>query len=394
MAKRSNRTASIAALSVAAIALVLVSLAPAHASSRLCRDLESRLAGISVARAASPQARRYEQAITNQRAQMDKAESQRRRAGCTGFPTGRGAGDVCQSLTHTLQRMQSNLASLEAQHRRLSRGTQSGDPRRERQRILAALDQNGCRDAARVARQPALFDQLFGNRVDQGNERRRPQMEVEPRERSSNNRSGIIHIRPNWSGSYRTLCVRTCDGYFFPISYNASGPDIDRDAAACTARCPGTEVELFMHRTPTEEAEQMISRAGVRYTDLPTAFRYRQAGFVRPEGCECNPVRNFSIIAGGAPRSEPEEIPPPAEPIIPVPNARPDPAADPETLANRDGGLDLAAVKRLFATRRIAPMADPDDEDGERRIRVVGPTFLPDPEGAIDLTAPAQNPIQ
>jgi hypothetical protein len=64
-----------------------------------------------------------------------------------------------------------------------------------------------------------------------------------------------------------------------------------------------------------------------------------------------------------------------------MPAARPDPAADPETQANAEGGLDAATIRRLAAAKREKP------ED--RKVRVVGPKFLPDPSAAIDLQAPA-----
>jgi len=88
------------------------------------------------------------------------------------------------------------------------------------------------------------------------------------------------------------------------------------------------------------------------------------------------------------------------EPVVPRPAARPDPAADPETLANLQGGLDAAAIRRLLGAEKSgpeltasvgAPTTLPPVE--ERRIRVVGPSFLPDPEAAIDLRAPAPNPV-
>jgi hypothetical protein len=40
--------------------------------------------------------------------------------------------------------------------------------------------------------------------------------------------------------------------------------------------CPATEVMLFSHRNPGEEVGQAVSLSGKRYTDLPTAFHYRQ----------------------------------------------------------------------------------------------------------------------
>ncbi|MEQ9572392.1 MAG: hypothetical protein RLN95_09980, partial [Nitratireductor sp.] len=87
-----------------------------------------------------------------------------------------------------------------------------------------------------------------------------------------------------------------------------------------------------------------------------------------------------------------EDAPAAAEPVLPVPLPRPDPAADPETLANQAGGLDEAMIRTVLKPAEPAPQPLSEDtgEDGERKVRVVGPAFLPDPEAAIDLTAPAR----
>ena len=123
-----------------------------------------------------------------------------------------------------------------------------------------------------------MLEQLFGGQV-----KHRQRLEDGP-EAMPELRAGAAA-----GGSYRTLCVRTCDGYFFPVAYSSSAAQFDRDAKACEAACPGTEVELFRHRAPGEEAEQAIStRTGQPYTKLANAFLYRQAGYSRPATCGCN----------------------------------------------------------------------------------------------------------
>jgi hypothetical protein len=405
MTKRPNATACLAALFAALI--VVASPAPADAASRVCRDLESRLASLGSSGGGSSSARRYEKAVGDQREQISKAERQRSRAGCSGGIFSRcNPGNVCQSLDNTLDRMRKNLAGLERKLKELGGG---GSPR-ERKRLLASLDANGCRDERVASRQAqprmetrgrSLFEQLFGGPVEDDNRRvpdtgqRRFPLDEDNRVRTVVRRGGPIEIEPRFSGTFRTLCVRTCDGYYFPVSFSTSAPDLDRDAAACETMCPGTEVELYLHRAPEEESDQMVSRAGIPYTELPTAFKYREAGYQRPEGCGCNPVRNFSIIAGNGPQAAQPEETAPTEPLIPVPVARPDPASDPETLANRNGGLDVGTIRRLLGRGKTATSGidiGPDDDD--RKIRVVGPAFLPDPGEAIDLRAPAPSQVQ
>ena len=75
-----------------------------------------------------------------------------------------------------------------------------------------------------------------------------------------------------------------------------------------------------------------------------------------------------------------------------MPASKPDPGIDPETLANRDGGLDRGAIKRLSAKPVTSPVSALPPE--QRKVRVVGPTFLPDPSAAIDLQAPAPKAVR
>ena len=78
------------------------------------------------------------------------------------------------------------------------------------------------------------------------------------------------------SGTYRTVCVRTCDGYYFPISYSTAQNRFPDDARACQRECPGTEAVLYSYRNPGEDIGQAVSISGTAYTELPNAFRYRK----------------------------------------------------------------------------------------------------------------------
>ena len=77
--------------------------------------------------------------------------------------------------------------------------------------------------------------------------------------------------------------------------------------------------------------------------------------------------------------------------LAPPPRERPDPALDPETAMNADGGLTAEAVRKLLLSKPAVTAEAPDDD---RKVRVVGPAFLPDPEEAIDLRAPAPTAVR
>ncbi|MEP9388291.1 DUF2865 domain-containing protein [Mesorhizobium sp. KR9-304] len=390
-----------------AIAVALASLLPdtSLAASRVCRQLEAELATAG-SRPAAP-SRKQEAAIARQQEQIQLARRQARSAGC-GFKLFGRASSSCSAINVKIDRMERNLQALE---RRRSK-TASAGAGRSRSSIVAALNANGCRDQAVAERRPPrgvegssnLFDQIFGGgirqrgsidelgdpsfrRYDEQNVRRVP----ESIEGGWVNDGGRIRYSAP-PGNYRTLCVRTCDGYYFPIS-NASSPwDFERDQQNCQSSCPGTEVQIYYHR-PSQESQDMVSGlSGAPYSDLPAAWLYKQSGTPSPAGCACNAprndeARNFSVVAGNPPAEKPVQT----QPMTPYPSGRPDAAADPETLANLDGGLDAEALRRMAVTPRVNKSKATGDD---KRIRVVGPVFLPDPATATDQQAPDPNPVR
>ena len=88
------------------------------------------------------------------------------------------------------------------------------------------------------------------------------------------------------SGSYRTVCVRTCDGFYFPISNTASRANFHDDANQCRARCGTSEARLFYH-TNSAEIGEAVDLAGHLYKNLSTAFLYRKK---LVDGCACKPM--------------------------------------------------------------------------------------------------------
>jgi hypothetical protein len=85
--------------------------------------------------------------------------------------------------------------------------------------------------------------------------------------------------------TFRTLCVRLCDGYYFPISNAVTRDKLALDAAKCQARC-GSEARLFVQAGFAAKAEQMLDLQGKTYASLPTAFLYRTQYL---PACKCQP---------------------------------------------------------------------------------------------------------
>ena len=93
-----------------------------------------------------------------------------------------------------------------------------------------------------------------------------------PRLQSKN---GVFHIHPE--KNYRTVCVRLCDGHYFPISESSRGRDLAKDHAVCQSRCR-VPAELYIapaHQDPQSRQTQLTALDGVPYMVLKTAYLYR-----------------------------------------------------------------------------------------------------------------------
>ena len=120
---------------------------------------------------------------------------------------------------------------------------------------------------------PGLFGRIFGGGfIADANNRRRLDLKM------ALSRSGCDSLRaPGGFSTVRTLCVRTCDGYYFPISNSASRRKIKADLKACQAMYPGGGAELYTQRysgSPDSDAT-IVSLKGKPYAEEPFAFRYR-----------------------------------------------------------------------------------------------------------------------
>lgn len=92
--------------------------------------------------------------------------------------------------------------------------------------------------------------------------------------------------RTGWNGnSYRTVCVRLCDGYFFPISFATTPDRFARDEAACRSTCRSA-ARLYVYPNPGGEPEQMVSVDGQPYSALSSAFLFRTK---YDAACTCKP---------------------------------------------------------------------------------------------------------
>ncbi len=87
------------------------------------------------------------------------------------------------------------------------------------------------------------------------------------------------------SGTYRTLCVRLCDGFYWPVSYSTTRDGLAEDKDTCESSC-GVPVKLFYYQNPDGTPEDAVDLKGQRYASLANAFRYRNE-YV--DSCKCQP---------------------------------------------------------------------------------------------------------
>jgi hypothetical protein len=105
------------------------------------------------------------------------------------------------------------------------------------------------------------------------------------RDRDADDEDDDDRERPQAAGTYRTLCVRLCDGYYFPISFSATRDRLARDAKTCENSCGG-QARLFIYSNPGADVEDMVDLRGQPYKQLSTAFLYRTEYVPQ---CRCKP---------------------------------------------------------------------------------------------------------
>ncbi len=231
------------------------------ASNPICVRLESQLAMIDRGGADAARAdliRRSEDAVAKQQADLDRTVAQGHKQGCEGqgfFAFFSSLSPQCGPVVSQIQQMRGNLDRMMSDLERLKSG--NNDQQGPRRALISQLAQNNCGSqyttAAAQQGGGGFFDALFGN--------------------------GTI-VNPGGdgapSGTYQTVCVRTCDGYYFPISYSTVPGRFADDQRTCQRLCPAAEATLYTYRNPGEGMQQAVSVNGQPYTALPTAFQYRK----------------------------------------------------------------------------------------------------------------------
>ena len=235
---------------------------PGAAVNPICPRLEAQLVTIDRGGSGDParddQIRRYQDAAGRQQGELDRVRSQARRMGCDSsgfFSLFNGQSAQCGPINNQIQQMRANLDQITTSLEQLRAASFNPDRDNQRRSVLVALAQNNCGPQyANAVPAPGNFlSNLFG-----GGGTIAPPSDLGPQ-----------------SGTYRTVCVRSCDGGYFPISFSTVPARFPDDERTCKALCPASEASLYAYRNPGEDINQAVSVNGQPYTALPNAFRFR-----------------------------------------------------------------------------------------------------------------------
>jgi len=331
----------------------------------MCPRLEAQLATIDRGGGGDPakaeQIRRYEEAASKQQGELDRVTSQAKRQGCDSsgfFSLFSGQSAQCGPVNSQIQQMRANLDQITTSLERLRGGSGFGNPERDNQRrsVLLALAQNNCGPQyANAARGGGNFlDNLFGN---------------------NNNPVPPSDLGPQ-SGTFRTVCARSCDGAYFPISFATVPSRFPDDEKTCKSLCPASEATLYAYRNPGEDMNQAVSISGQPYSALPNAFKYRTE--FNPS-CACKAAGQtwsdaLKTIDDKATAEQQGDIIVTEESAKKM--ARPLAAKTAPAAATKKGAAGTAAPAPDAAPATTAATPDPTAAK-DKPIRSVGPTFIP-----------------
>ena len=242
---------------------------PPQASNPVCVRLESQLATIDSSAndpARIAQIKQHEDAIAKQQADLDRVQTQAHKVGCASdgfFSLFSGLSPQCGPLTSQIQQMRGNLDRLMSELEQLKSGgtDQTGAASRSHRATRAGQLRPAIHRGRQISGPQGFIEALLGG--------------------------GTVHdVNGDGApaGTYHTVCVRTCDGYYFPISYSTVPSRFPDDEHTCQRMCPAAEATLYSFRNPGEQMEQAVSASGQQYTALPNAFRYRKELVA---GCSC-----------------------------------------------------------------------------------------------------------
>ena len=241
-------------LAVAVAAAVFGGRVSAQQLSADCQRLREAIADASRGDSGA----QYQAAADRQRAELDRTVAYAKSIGCDRRQFlffGAAPPPQCGEINAQVGRMRANLDELQQRA--------GGGPGGRGDLIARFSAQCTAGQQPQPQQQPANFlDAIFGTIARQPSDVQT--LPLNPDQPDSNEAQ---------AGS-KAVCVRTCDGSFFPVSYSASQGRLGGLEDMCRALCPNADVALYTY-PPSGQIEQAVSLNGAKYMDSPNALKYR-----------------------------------------------------------------------------------------------------------------------
>jgi hypothetical protein len=264
-ARGSARLRSAAGIAFAML-LSATSATPSSAQSIDCGHLRQQIAAGGGNRTAG--------AARKQSAELARTSAYAHQLGCDRQQFlffGGSTAPQCGGLNARIAQMQANLGQLQAA---------GGGGRDELVARFNAYCRGGQQSAGQQQpRQRGFFESLFGG----GEEQRQTPPPAELPSTAEDVEGGGEGV--NAHGGSQAVCVRSCDGGFFPMNMSAhhNGETLSE---MCTALCPGTQAAVYT-RNPNSEIKTAVSLDGTPYMDLPNALKFQKSF---DNTCTCRPA--------------------------------------------------------------------------------------------------------
>jgi len=366
---------------VGAILLALIGLSgAAMAQSPSCSAWRAELDSLRGQRSGDPRAADAARRVGSQLAQ---ASNQYRGLGCE-----RGFSFFGEQPPPQCGFLRRQIGDLQQQYAALSQQAQGGGVEQRRAQLAAAIRSN-CQEQPR-----GFFETIFGLEPRRGElDSTMPELDPEPTEPE----------KPRLGGPY-TVCVRSCDGFFFPLANSPGG----REGAdeMCQALCPGSEVSAFGMSNGGDIQNAVSRSTGQPYSSLPNAGRYQRSF---DSTCTCKaPGQSWSQVLRQAEQlldkrkgdvilseqraaelSRPRAVPDPKkrggtpapQPVAATPDLpeeKPMPSENSPTAGTESAGVGPQSVGETVLDRGDGLRRESRSVTGEKRsVRIVAPNLAP-----------------
>ena len=359
---------------IGTVFMLMLAAPLAAQASAVCDALHAQLDQPAQRIGNTAEVRQYANALAQQNIIIRRIKNDMRGYGCSSGSVivyGNPNAQLCGEIADALVRAESDRDMIAEDRDRMLAAQRSDHSEDNRQRIMAALDAQGCFDE-----QPPSFT---SNDPSQNPDMRGPSDPFyEP-----DNRDYAPSRDTPMQGGLRTLCVRTCDGAFFPISSNATPLDFRAQAAQCERMCPGTQTELFYHSLQGQESSDMVSaRTGEPYTSMPTAFAYKnRTAATGAPSCGCNMAAYHNEMKKQEDQAK-----------APQSTALQDQSSI--TTITSPKGDTAPKPADIKPEEKAEPVPERDYDPNNSKVRLVGPQFMPKETSRIDLQNPALKGVQ